>query len=126
MHAKARVRSDGETNTVERTIVGQIQGDGARGIRRGYCHSNLFGVSKTLRYTDWSLYQNMGIVCVNTLGLGKICYVFGSIGVIIVIFRMERNIFRGPTSIYSMPRQKHPNLFRRSLGVLRALQPKPK
>jgi hypothetical protein len=29
MHAKARVRSDGETNTVERTIVGQIQGDGA-------------------------------------------------------------------------------------------------
>lgn len=66
----------------------------------------------------------MGIVRVDTLGLGKICYIFWSIGVIIVVLRMERNIFRGPTSIYSMPRQKHPNLFRWSLGVLRALEPK--
>ena len=49
----------------------------------------------------------MGIVCVDTLGLGKICYIFWRIEVIIVVLRMERNIFRRPTGIYSMPRQKY-------------------
>ena len=67
----------------------------------------------------------MGIVCVDALCLSKICYIFGCIGVIIVVLRMERNIFTGPKSIYSMPRQKYPNLFRRSLSVLRALELKP-
>lgn len=68
----------------------------------------------------------MGIVSVDTFGLGEICYIFGSIWVIVVVLRMERNIFRRQTSIYSMPRQKHPNLFRRSLGVFRVLQLEPK
>lgn len=79
-----------------------------------------------LRYTGRNPYQDMGIVCIDTFGLGKIGYIFWSIGVVIVVLRTERNIFRGPTSIYSMPRQKYRNLFRRCLDVLRALEYKPK
>ncbi len=83
------------------------------------------GLAVELRLDDVP-YQEVGIVCVDTLGLGKICDIFWCIGVIIVVLRVERNILRGPTGVYSMPRKKYPNLFKRSHGVLRALEPEPK
>jgi hypothetical protein len=68
----------------------------------------------------------MGVVCVDTLGLGRICYILSSLGVTIVVLCMERNKLRGPASICSMPRQKYPNLLKRSLCVLSAFEPDPK
>ena len=64
----------------------------------------------------------MGVVCVYTLGLGSICQALWSNGVIIAVLSVKRNKLGGPTSIYSMPRQKYPNLPERSLSVFVALE----
>jgi len=64
----------------------------------------------------------MGVVCVYSLSLGSICQVLWSNGVIIAVLSVKRNKLGGPASIYSMPRQKYPNLPERSLGVFVALE----
>ena len=68
----------------------------------------------------------MGIVCIDTLGLDKICYIFLRNRVTTIVLRMERNELGRPASIYSMPCQQYPNRFKRSLCVHGALEPDPK
>ena len=64
----------------------------------------------------------MGVVYVYTLNLGSIRQVLWSNGVIIAVLSVKRNKLGGPASIYSMPRQKYPNLPGWSLSVFVALE----
>ena len=68
----------------------------------------------------------MGVVCVDTLGLGSICQVLWGNGVTIIVLSLERNKLGGPASICSMPCQKDPNLSEWSLCVFGTLETEPK